>query len=364
MDRRTRINLAAGLALTLAGCSATSPTQPAGSQSAASQPAASVQASAPATAAPTTQPSTAPNGRIAFRRYRDATHHAGDIFTINPDGTGLQQVTRSRKDVLNTEPSWSPDGEWIVYMVAPAGDLGGARLAKIRPDGTDATDLSGTCTGRCRSEGFPAFAPSGQLIAFERKVGTVSGDGESIAIFVMSADGTKLRQITQQGWSSVHASRYEDLAPTFAPSGARIAFERTDLEAYHHAIFTVGLDGADEVQVTDWSLNASQPDFSPDGEWILFRSHETSRTEGNVWLVRPDGTDAHAVTHSVAGEAKWLSGSFSPDGLFITNAMGPIRDGQQADAGLYTMRVDGSELRAVLDDLKFWDSSPEWGPGS
>jgi Tol biopolymer transport system component len=304
------------------------------------------------------------NGQIAFRRFLNAEKTTGEIFTINPDGTGLQQVTSSPENTVSTEPSWSPDGQWIVYMVAPDGDLGRARLAKIRPDETDATDLSGTCTGRCRSDGFPAFAPSGQLIAFERKMGTASGDGESNAIFVMEADETNVRQITQQGCCSEHASQYEDLAPTFAPSGARIAFERTDLETYHHAIFTVDLDGTDEVQVTDWSLDASQPDFSPDGEWILFRSNETSNDEGNVWLVRPDGTDAHAVTDSVAGEAKWLSGSFSPDGLWITNGMGPILNGQQQDADVYIMRLDGSDLLDVTDDPNFWDSASEWGPAS
>jgi Tol biopolymer transport system component len=366
MDRRTRISLAAGLALTLAGCSVTTPTKPTGSPAPSQATASPEQASAAATAAPTTEPSTVPvtNGRIAFRRYLDAGHHAGDIFTINPDGTALQQVTRSPANGVSTEPSWSPDGEWIVYMVAPDGDLGRARLAKIRADGTDAIDLSGSCTGPCRSDGFPAFDPSGQLIAFERKFEIASGDGESIAIFVMDADGTNVRQITQQGCCSERASRYDDTAPTFAPGGAGIAFERTDLETYHHAIFTVGLDGTDQAQVTDWSLDASQPDVSPDGEWILFRSHETSTTEGNVWLVRPDATDAHAVTDSVAGEAKWLSGSFSPDGLSIISSMGPIQDGQQEDVGLYAMRLDGSDLRGVLEDPNFWDSAPEWGPGS
>jgi TolB protein len=349
--------------LILAGCQQSTSVSPAPSlTSQAPTPSAGVATSE----APTTQPSAVPviNGLIAFRRFLNAEKSKGEIFTISPDGTGLLRVTHSPKNAVGTEPSWSPDGEWILYMIAPEGDLGGARIAKIRPDGTDATDLSGTCTGRCRSDGFPAFAPSGQLIAFERKVKTISGDGESTAIFVMDADGTNARQITQQRCCSEHSSQYEDLAPTFSPSGARIAFERNDLQktTYHHAIFTVGLDGTDELQITPWSLDASQPDFSPDGEWILFRSNETSRIEGNVWLVRPDGTDAHAVTDSAAGEAKWVSGSFSPDGLYITNGKAPIRKGQQQNADVYVMRLDGSDLRNVTDDPAFWDSSPEWGP--
>jgi Tol biopolymer transport system component len=307
----------------------------------------------------------ATNGRIAFRRFLKADKSTGEIFTINPDGTGLQQVTSSPAKVLSTEPNWSPDSEWIVYMVAPGGDLEReARLSKIRPDGTDATDLAGACTGACLSDGFPACDPSGQLIAFQRSLGPGLGENNLTAIFVMDADGIKARQVTQQGASLKRPNQYEDVAPTFAPTGASIAFERRNIDTGHHAIFTVGLDGTGELQITPWSLDASQPDVSPDGEWILFRSNETSETEGDVWLVHPDGTSAHAVTDSAAGEAKWLSGSFSPDGLYVTNGRTPILNGQQQNAGVSIMRLDGSDLRDLTDDPNFWDSAPDWGPAS
>jgi Tol biopolymer transport system component len=353
-----------GLSLFLAGCGQSgSVSTAASSTSQAPTPSAAV----PSGVAPTTQASTVPvtNGRIAFRRFLSADKATGDIFTINPDGTGLQQVTTSPADVVSSEPAWSPDGQWIVYMVAPFGDLEReSRLFRIRPDGTNATHLGGTCTGHCLSDGFPAYDPSGQHIAFQRHLGPQVGENKLTAIFVMDADGTNARQVTQPGASSEDSNQFGDFAPTFAPSGSRIAFQRLDTTSSHLAIFTVAMDGTDELQMTPWDLDASQPDYSPDGEWILFRSNEPSNTEGNVWLVRPDGTDAHAVTDSVAGEAKWLSGSVSPDGLYITNAKAPILDGQQQDADVYIMRLDGSDLLDVTDDPTFWDSAPEWGPAS
>lgn len=351
------------LVLILAGCGPSGSVSPAGSStSQAPTPSATVQAEEQ----PTTQPSTIPvtNGQIAFRRFLDADKTTGEIFTINPDGTGLHQVTTSPANVVSAEPSWSPDGQWIVYMVAQGGDLDSARLAKIRPNGTGATDLAGACTGTCLSDGFPAYAPSGQLIAFERILDPVKDENSLRAIFVMDADGANARQVTQPRASSEHPNQYDDFAPTFAPTGALLAFERRDVDTGLHAIFTVALDGTGEFQVTPWDLDASQPDFSPDRTWILFRSNETSAIEGNVWLVHPDGTDAHPVTDSVAGEAKWLSGSFSPDGLYVTNGKAPILHGQQQNASLYIMRLDGSDLRNVTDDPNFWDSAPEWGPAS
>jgi hypothetical protein len=35
------------------------------------------------------------DGSIAFRRYLDAAHRRGEIFTINPNGAGVRRVTHS-----------------------------------------------------------------------------------------------------------------------------------------------------------------------------------------------------------------------------------------------------------------------------
>src|SRR3954463_828764 len=46
------------------------------------------------------------NGKIAFER-------AGQIWTINPDGTGETQLTTG--PFPSSEPDWSPDGSRIAY---------------------------------------------------------------------------------------------------------------------------------------------------------------------------------------------------------------------------------------------------------
>ena len=47
------------------------------------------------------------NGRIVFRRWLNDRHTRGDIFTIDPDGTGLYRVTQT-PNAASTEPSPSP----------------------------------------------------------------------------------------------------------------------------------------------------------------------------------------------------------------------------------------------------------------
>jgi TolB protein len=292
--------------------------------------------------------------RIAFGRFLDADHTRGAIFTINPDGTGVRQVTHEPADGVSTQPDWSPDGKWIVYMEEPRGEEDAARLYKIHPDGTGRTSLAQTCTPLCMADGFPAWSPSGQDIAFQRR------DVElKRAIFVIQADGVHARQVTQRGAST---NRLEDFAPTWSPDGATIAFERHDNVIDHRAIFTVRADGTGLRQLTPWNLDAAQPGYSPNGKWILFRSNEMSDTQGNVWLVHPDGTGRHPVTHAAAGKAKWLSGSFSPDGRYITASSWPVVNGRQQDADVYVMNIDGSGPRNLTNTSKLSEIAPDWGP--
>src|SRR5215204_6629819 len=72
------------------------------------------------------------------------------------------------------------------------------------------------------------LAPSGKLIAFERILSLAEDEIDLRVIFVMDADGTNARQITQQGASSEEPNHPDDGGATFAPTGTLIAFNRRD----------------------------------------------------------------------------------------------------------------------------------------
>jgi hypothetical protein len=63
-----------------------------------------------------------PNGRIAFastpQTSAATTQGAGrrDIYTINPDGSGLFNLTKTIAEPrFNIEPDWSPDGTTVAF---------------------------------------------------------------------------------------------------------------------------------------------------------------------------------------------------------------------------------------------------------
>jgi Tol biopolymer transport system component len=305
---------------------------------------------AAATAALATMLSSAPsagasaqNGRIAFRRYFNADHTRGAIFTIRPDGSGVRQITHRGKTLLDTAPNWSPDGRWIAfYRQAVICSCKPTRIFKVRADGTHLTQIS-------RNPAFedllPAWSPNGKQIAFTRYDDSVG----LVAVFVMRADGTHVHQVTP--------SNLNGTFPEWSPDGSRLVFEGGP--AHRSAVWTIRLDGTHISRLTPWKLHAGDgPDWSPNGKWIVLESHADQDRTDNVYLVHPNGTDLHRITHTF-DDTHWGSYSFSPDGRMITVSHSP-GVGQAGNADIFVMNPDGSGLRNVTRSLIF-DSAPDWG---
>ena len=246
------------------------------------------------------------NGPIAFRRYLDDDHTRGAIFLVRPDGTGDRQLTHPGEAGVSAEPDVSPNGRWVVYSLYRHGHEEQSVLKKIRVNGTHRRNIGQSCTEPCLSDGYPAWAPGGRRIAFQRGLGPRTGRIRMIALYVMRSDGSHARRITQLEGDPLVAQPLADEAPAWSPDGRRLAFERFSRAREHQAIFTVRLNGTGLRRITPWWLDASQPDYSPDGRWILFRTRANSDVAGNIQLVRPNGAGRHLVTHARAGLGKWL----------------------------------------------------------
>lgn len=302
------------------------------------------------------------NGPIGFRRYTNDDHTRGAIFVVRPDGTGGRQLTHPGAAGVSAEPDVSPNGRWVVYSLYRNAEEDQSVLKKVRINGTDGRTLDQTCIAPCLTDGYPAWAPGGRRIAFQRGLGSRTGRNSMFALFVMSADGSRARQITQRGRDPLVQQPFGDFTPAWSPNGRRLAFERFVRATEHTAIFTVRLDGTGLRRLTPWWLDASQPDYSPDGRWILFRTRKDSQVSGNIQLVRPNGADRHLVTHARSGHGKWLSASFSPDGRRIVAGRTRVVDGRQLNADVFTFRLDGSGLRNVTATPNKWESAVDWGP--
>jgi len=93
---------------------------------------------------------------LGFRDFKDLkdVRPPSDLYTINPDGTGLTQLTHNphgallvRSDTasgpLSTQPSWAPDGRSIIFTKVDGPDWPGWSMATIRADGTALASATG-----------------------------------------------------------------------------------------------------------------------------------------------------------------------------------------------------------------------------
>ncbi len=148
-------------------------------------------------------PTWSPDGRrIAFTQ---ATGTSVAIYIVNADGTGLRRLTAWTLRAA-ARLDWSPDGTRILFRTHPRldGDSGG-NLYTIRPDGSGLQQLThfedaDTSPGALRSG---SYSPDGSSIVFATYHGAVVGGAccNLPDVFVMSADGTDVRPVTRsQNW--------------------------------------------------------------------------------------------------------------------------------------------------------------------
>jgi Tol biopolymer transport system component len=143
-----------------------------------------------------------------------------DIFTVNADDllTGAEQPTNitNSPDMIDDDPDWSPNGQRIVFTSHPVTDSpdpsNQAEIFRMNPDGTGLQQL----TSNAEEERAPAWSPDGSRIVFMCRIGGGTADFE---ICVMTADGTGLQQLTDTAVSEVTA--------TFSPDGQQIVFANT-----------------------------------------------------------------------------------------------------------------------------------------
>ena len=169
---------------------------------------------------------------------------------------------------------------------------------------------------------------------------TSDQDGD-FEIFVVNADGTNLRQLTND-------PHYDD-KPSWSPDGTRIAFQ-SDRDG-DFEVFVMNADGTNVRQLTNNTHHDRLPSWSPDGTQIAFQSDRDGDFE--VFVMNADGTNVRQLTNNTHHD--W-DPSWSPDGTQI--AFDSDRDG---DFEVFVMNADGTNVRQLTNNTHH-DWVPSWSP--
>jgi Tol biopolymer transport system component len=315
------------------------------------------------------------NGQIVFRRYFNAEQTKGALFTMNPDGSHIRQITHPPKGWRDNVPAWSPDGKRITFERFKS-DESTSRIMVVNPD-TGHTRTVVPCEGRCVYAIDPYFSPDGHSIAYARTVGPFVPKGEPrktpawkfySAIFIVGLDGKNSHQVSTTPKRHKGQPETETTDPVFSPNGKMLTFLRTRFPEENTAVFVQPIGSPEDAhRITPWKLNSQdRPTFSPDGKLVLFRSEpEGEEGPSNLYWVHPDGTGLHQLTHAPA-DKQYLGSSFSPsfnkgEGWIVVGRTGGY--GKEGNADVFRILIeDGKVVRKVnLTKTEKWDSGPGWG---
>lgn len=268
------------------------------------------------------------NGRIAFLV-------GPDIYTMNPDGSDVRQLTHMSADRAANWEFWSPDGKQIVFNEGPAAASGVGEIWLMNADGSNQRLV---LVEENFSDDRPSFTPDGNSILFNR----CRRLAEECAIYRIGVDGSGLRALTKYELGIL------DLSASASPDGQSLLFTGISHDGIIAALFLKGSDGSPLQRLTPVPLSPRQPNWSPDGKTIAFSTHCCNPQNQEIWTVRPDGSELRRLTNNgndyFAGPHDFHP-SWSPQGDAIVFE----RDAPNfSSSAIVVMRGDGTGLTKAI----------------
>jgi Tol biopolymer transport system component len=242
-----------------------------------------------------------------------------------------------------------------------ANPLLAAEIYLMNADGTNPRRITFNVDG----DGFPSLSPDGKKIVFDSNRLRGSNDPLNTSdLFVMAANGSEqvhLRRGSSASWSPdgknvvFHASASGTGLPIKPDPGAATA--DSDIFILNVDDFLAGVEDARNLTNNDAAVD-DDPDWSPDGQTIIFTSHDRTDNPLNsvtaeIYSMNADGTGSpQRLTFNTEEER---APTWSNDG---TRIVFMCRMGG-TDFEICVMNADGSNQLQLTNNL-VGDLTPTW----
>lgn len=233
------------------------------------------------------------SGQPGAAASRLLTVESGRIWIEDSDGADRRPLTGAAERALS--PAWSPDGRRFAFTLLGEGK--GPVLIQEIGSGTRTT-VTGATTDLNIT---PVFSPDGSVVVWAR-----SGEDGTDLYSADVARNCCVQRLT--------VGRYSDnLSPTFAPDGRRIAFIST--RPGLPQVYAMAPDGTGQELLVPFDFGATgpsqAPDWSPDGTNVVF--HRELRGVPQLFVYDVAARRVRQLTSAGRNE----DASWAPDGRHI-----------------------------------------------
>ena len=243
------------------------------------------------------QPQWSPNGRYIAYWAIDLDGDR-DLWTVRASGGTPSRITRDH--FLNWNPVWSPDGAWLYFCSNRGGSMGIWRIPMKES------------TGEARGSPQPIRVPASYPAHL-----SFSGDGRHMAYVQLVTKGRlsavrfdPVREVVVSEPKEIVQSSKGVSRPALSPDGKWLAFNSTEQEEH---LFVTSADGTGLRQLTSGDQRNRGPRWSPDGKRIAFFS--TRSGEWEIWTVDANGSDFRQITNLAGNNVAWPV--WSADGKYL-----------------------------------------------
>jgi TolB protein len=242
-------------------------------------------------------PACSPDGHQIAFAASESDDKDFPLYIYVMDADGTNKKQLTFGNDIGGSPSWSPDGTKIAF------ELSSGRIGIVDIGNGELTYPFTDSQWRVSDLSWSSLTSE---IVFYGYIPSRTGKAIDAGLYISNSDGTNMRRLT---------SGFDDAGPDWSPDGQSIVFLHRETDSSDDILRIVEINCSllQDIDLPTLGLtNPSLPKWSPDGQKVVFSAGHLVQTfffgpeyRSGIFTINKDGSDPYLIRHPIGGT--WAS---------------------------------------------------------